>query len=116
MSVELVHAMHRDGPHLHVPLSSEQPEFYHQWYWRLPINTEIILAMLINQSTNHAVDWEEIDLIQMIYECLLLRRVVHLEASRGHHDRGGGGARKSRTLEKGKPQMQEDLYGNVPGS
>jgi len=39
-----------------IPSSSGYPEFNHQRYWRLPINTEMILVMLIERSISLAVE------------------------------------------------------------
>jgi hypothetical protein len=46
-----------------IPLSPEPPEFDRQHYWRLPINNEVVLAMLNERFFNLAPECEEVDFL-----------------------------------------------------
>jgi len=104
----------------YIPLSSHDSQFRHQRYWRLPIKTEIILAMLINRFVSNRLwcELEELHLVESIYARLLLRIAARLRVSRGGRGgrgrgrgrgnggrgAGGRGANKSRTLENDSPR------------
>lgn len=110
----------------HIPLSSHDSQFRHQRYWRLPIKTEIILAMLINRFVSNRLwcELEELHLVESIYARLLLRNAnlriaARLRVSRGGRGgrgrgrgnggrgAGGRGANKSRTLENDSPRQPQ---------
>jgi hypothetical protein len=52
-----------------IPLSSEQPEFQQQRYWRLPVKFEAILAVLLDQIDKGDYDSEEIICAQKPLPC-----------------------------------------------
>ena len=114
-----------------IPLSSEDedPEFVRQFYRRLPIHNEIILSMLLSRSFNRALDCVEIDFLRMIHGTLLYRQGAHGRGRGlgGGHGRSGSGAGrpgrrsrrgagrrggKSRTLERGEPQIKKPRMEN----
>ena len=118
-------ASHATVSHGIIPLSSEQPEFDVQRYWRLPINTEIILAILCDR-----ISGLPLQIIQSSVELQLTRRIsalllLHGDGGDGGRGRGrgrGGGndngnvAGTSKTREKGEPEnkrlrmaVKEDL-------
>ena len=95
-----------------IPLApkDEDYEFERQFYWRLPIHTEVVLSVVLSQSFNRALDCLEIDLLRMIHGTLLYRQGACCRPGRpGRRGRGGAGHRggKSRTLEKGEPQTKK---------
>jgi len=81
-----------DGPTLR--LLSPNPGLY----WQLPIETEIVLAMIIVRRFNTADVCDEIDLIEEI-RTSLQRRATAVRRSRrgGHAGAGGGGGAASGT-------------------
>ncbi len=90
-----------------IPLSPEQPEFNVQRYWRLPINTEIILAILLDRNSVVPLPIQN-----QSRELALARRIsarLHLQGGGGRggcgHAGGGGnnGNGMSKTREKGEP-------------
>ena len=58
-----------------------------RYHWQLPIDPQIILAMIISRFNDTVQDWEEILLIEQIHIQLLTR--ANLLAARGRGGRGG---------------------------
>lgn len=98
-----------------IPLSPEQPEFNTQQYWRLPIDPEIVLAMLIEHilllSPQELPQTGEIDLARSIFTLLLVQGGAVQGGDGGGH--GGGGnignavAGPSKPLERGEPAQKK---------
>jgi len=59
-----------------------------KYYWRLPIDAEIILAMVICRFYDTMREWEELQLIQQIHTQLLIRNNF-IEIGRGRGDGNG---------------------------
>lgn len=79
-----------------IPLSSEQHEFNVRRYWRLPINIEIVLAILIDHTKTIPPQFQHVEmtLVRRIYGRLLLRQCTLV------------GDDESKTHEKGEPERK----------
>ena len=75
-------------PPVRGPFIRFDPDSPH-YYWQLPIDPEIILAMVICRFYDTIDEWEELQLIQQIHTRLLIRDTWLAEARRGR-GRGGG--------------------------
>jgi hypothetical protein len=84
-----------------IPLSPEQPEFSAQRYWRLPINTEIILAALLGLNYPLSLQTQqqsrELGLARTIYGRLLV------QGGGGRGNNGSEAAGTFKSHEKGEP-------------
>jgi len=85
---------------VHGPFIQFDPDSPH-YHWRLPIDAQIILAMVISRFNDTVDDWEELQLIEQIHT----QRATWLTAARGRgRGRGNHGLGRGRREAKPRPK------------
>ena len=98
------------------PLIRFDPDSPH-YYWQLPIDAEVILAMFICRFYDTIDKWEELQLIQQIHTRLLIRDTSLTEARRGcgcgrgrNRGRGRGRGRREAISRPKEPQRKKNCW------